>query len=63
MLVRHADQTIPTERLLEEVWGSEYHGQVEQVKHYIWALRQKIEQDPGDPEHIITERGFGYRFE
>jgi len=26
-------------------------------------LRKKIENDPGDPKHLITERGFGYRFE
>jgi len=30
---------------------------------YIWTLRKKIEADPGDPKHLIAERGFGYRFE
>ena len=48
---------------MTEVWGPEYAGEVEHVKHYIWTLRSKIEVDPGDPKHIITERGFGYRFE
>jgi DNA-binding response OmpR family regulator len=38
-------------------------GEVEHVKHYVWTLRSKLEVDPGDPKHIITERGFGYRFE
>ena len=41
----------------------DYAGEVDHVKHYIWALRQKIEADPGHPQHILTERGFGYRFE
>jgi len=62
-LVRNLNSPVSTDRLLDEAWGPEYSGQVEQVKHYIWSLRQKIEQDPGDPRHIITERGFGYRFE
>lgn len=63
VLASHAHHVIPTEKLLEEVWGQEYAGEVEHVKHYIWSLRKKIENDPGDPKHILTERGFGYRFE
>ena len=43
--------------------GQEYADEVEHVKHTIWALRSKIEVDPGDPKYIITERGFGYQFE
>ena len=62
-LARHAHRTVPAETLLVEVWGPEYAGEVEHVKHYIWTLRSKIEIDPGDPKHILTERGFGYRFE
>jgi two-component system KDP operon response regulator KdpE len=62
-LARHAGRTVPAESLLIEVWGPEYAGEVKHVKHYIWALRKKIEADPGDPRHIITERGFGYRLE
>jgi two-component system KDP operon response regulator KdpE len=62
-LARHAQRTIPTEQLLVDVWGPQYAGEVDQVKHFIWTLRKKIEADPGDPKHILTERGFGYRFE
>lgn len=62
-LARYPQRTVPAETLLTEVWGLEYAGEVEHVKHYIWALRSKIEVDPGDPKHILTERGFGYRFE
>ncbi len=62
-LARRAHRTVPAETLLTEVWGPEYAGEVEHVKHYIWALRSKLEIDPGDPKHILTERGFGYRFE
>jgi DNA-binding response OmpR family regulator len=62
-LARHPQRTVPTETLLTEVWGPAYAGEVEHVKHFIWTLRSKIETDPGDPQHIVTERGFGYRFE
>jgi len=62
-LARHPHKTIPIETLLTETWGLEYAGEVEHVKHYIWTLRKKIEVDPGDPKHILTDRGFGYRLE
>ena len=62
-LARHAQRTVPTEQLLKEVWGPEYRGEIEHVKRYIWSLRKKVERDPGNPQHIMTERGFGYRFE
>lgn len=63
VLVRNAKHTLSTEQLLDHVWGPQYTGEVKYVKHYIWTLRKKIEVDPGDPKHILTERGFGYRFE
>ena len=63
LLAEQSPRTVPTEKLLLDVWGPEYAGEIKHVKHYIWALRQKIEVDPGDPQHILTERGFGYRFD
>lgn len=62
-LARHSNRTLSIEQLLDEVWGPEYEGQFDQIKHYIWSLRKKIERDPGNPDHILTDRGFGYRFE
>ncbi len=58
-----AHRTVPTEQLLKEVWGPEYSGEIEHVKRDFWSLRKKVERDPGNPKHILTERGFGYRFE
>jgi two-component system KDP operon response regulator KdpE len=63
LLVRNAGRTVPSEKLLKDVWGAEYGDETEHVKHYIWTLRKKLEDDPGNPQHILTERGFGYRFE
>jgi two-component system KDP operon response regulator KdpE len=62
-LARNANHTLSTESLLTDVWGPQYAGETKHVKHYVWTLRKKIEADPGDPRHILTERGFGYRFE
>ncbi|MFQ5923056.1 MAG: response regulator transcription factor [Anaerolineales bacterium] len=63
ILARSPGRTVPSEYLLNEVWGPEYVGETGHVKHFIWSLRKKIELDPGDPKHILTERGYGYRFE
>ncbi len=63
VLVRHAGQVLTPQQLLEMVWGWEYQDAVAYVRVYISRLRQKIEADPKSPQHIITERGIGYRFE
>jgi two-component system KDP operon response regulator KdpE len=62
VLARNLDVPVASEELVRRVWGPAYAGEVEHVKHYIWSLRRKLEADPGDPKHLITERGFGYRF-
>lgn len=62
VLAGRRDVPVSSEELVRTVWGPEYEGEVEHVKHYIWSLRRKLEADPGDPKHLITERGFGYRF-
>jgi len=59
-LAENAGRTVTHEQLLARVWGDEYVD-TGYVKRYIWHLRRKIERDPGNPEHIITDRGFGYR--
>lgn len=62
-LARHANRTIPQTRLLSEMWRSGYEGEKQYIKHFIWSLRRKIEPDPSLPKHLITRRGYGYRFE
>jgi DNA-binding response OmpR family regulator len=62
-LARTPGRSVPSEHLLRQVWGPEYAGEISHVKHFIWSLRKKIEADPGNPRHILTERGFGYRLE
>ena len=49
--------------LLTQVWGWEYLDETDYLKVYIHHLRKKIEENPGKPCYIVTERGLGYRFQ
>lgn len=59
VLAEHPGRTFSPETLLTRVWGDESYD-VENVKRYIHYLRQKLEDNPDNPEVILTERGFGY---
>lgn len=50
------------EQLIDQVWGPDFVGDTKTVDVHIRWLREKLEQDPGQPEYIVTLRGFGYRF-
>jgi len=50
------------DQLIEQVWGIDYIGDSKTVDVHIRWLREKIEEDPSNPEHLRTVRGFGYRF-
>ncbi len=59
LLVAHAGKVLTHRFLLREVWGGEVD--VQYLRIYVRALRQKIEADPERPIHILTETGVGYR--
>lgn len=61
-LVKNPNWVIPSEMLLQKVWGFEYKDDVQLLRLYIAYLRSKIEKDPSNPQYILTERGVGYRF-
>lgn len=50
------------ETLLEKVWGYEYYGDVRTVDVTVRRVREKLEQDPANPQYIVTKRGVGYYF-
>lgn len=50
------------EDLIQAVWGADFVGDRKTVDVHIRWLREKIEPDPGNPQYVITLRGFGYRF-
>jgi two-component system, OmpR family, KDP operon response regulator KdpE len=59
LLVTHAGKVLIHRFVLREVWG--FETDIQYLRTYVRALRQKIEQDPERPEHILTEQGVGYR--
>jgi len=59
LLVAHAGKVLTHRFMLREIWGGE--ADVQYLRIYIRALRQKIETDPTRPRHILTETGVGYR--
>ena len=61
-LVRNPNQVLRHEMLLAKVWGSEYIHEIDYLRVYVRRLRRKLEDDPEQPQHILTERGLGYRF-
>lgn len=48
--------------LIDEVWGPSYVGDTKTLDVHIKRLREKIEQDPRSPRHLLTVRGLGYKF-
>jgi DNA-binding response OmpR family regulator len=60
-LMIHQGQTLPTESIVERVWGYSGEGSLELVRGLISRLRAKIEQDPRNPQYILTVAGVGYR--
>jgi two-component system response regulator RegX3 len=48
--------------LIDEVWGMDYVGDTKTLDVHVKRLRQKIEDDPHRPSHLLTVRGLGYKF-
>jgi len=60
--VRHQNETVTRDQLLNEVWGYDTFPNTRTVDNHIAKLRQKIEDDPAEPKFILTIHGVGYRF-
>jgi two-component system, OmpR family, response regulator VicR len=58
----HSGQVMTRDHLLQSVWGYDYYGDARTVDVTIRRLREKIEDDPSNPQFIITRRGLGYVF-
>jgi DNA-binding response OmpR family regulator len=59
-MAQNIGRVIPSEKLLTDVWGVEYAEDKEILWVSISRLRQKLEDDPRDPKHIVTRSGLGY---
>jgi len=59
----HPSQVFSRENLLDNVWGSDFSGDPSTVTVHMRHLREKVEQDPSAPRHLVTVWGVGYRFD
>lgn len=62
-LARHHGQVLTYRALLQGVWGAAYGDENDYIHTYIRRLRVKLEDDPAQPQYILTEAGIGYRLE
>ncbi|WP_309683329.1 response regulator [Polaromonas sp.] len=60
-LVRSAGRVVTHRQLLADVWGPEFTEHTHYLRLYMAQLRAKIESDPAEPRHLLTETGVGYR--
>jgi DNA-binding response OmpR family regulator len=61
-LLSNSGKAVPRESLLERVWGDDFYGDERTLDVHIRWLREKLERNPSQPEHILTVRGVGYKF-
>jgi DNA-binding response OmpR family regulator len=62
LFLQHDGEVIERFTLLDEIWGIRYEGTTRTLDQHIAKLRQKIEENPASPRHILTVHGVGYRF-
>lgn len=62
LFFKNSGTALVREKILEGVWGENYYGDVKIVDVNIRRLRMKIEDEPSNPQHILTVWGYGYRW-
>ena len=60
-LLRYEGRVLTHRQILTEVWGKAYEGQIQYLRVFMRNLRHKLETDPAQPRHLLTETGIGYR--
>ncbi len=63
LFAKNEGKALTHQYILKEVWGYGYQTQTQYLRVFIGTLRKKIEINPNNPQHIITESGIGYRFQ
>ena len=61
-LMRNAGRVYSREALLDTIWAYEYRSDIRTVDVHIRRLREKLEENPAEPRHILTKWGVGYYF-
>ncbi len=60
LLIANTGEPVSRHTILAEIWGEDVTSRT--VDTHIWSLREKLEEDPGSPKHIITVHRIGYKF-
>jgi two-component system, OmpR family, response regulator RegX3 len=63
MLLRNTGRVLTRGQLIDRIWGADYVGDTKTLDVHVKRLRSKLEKDPSDPQHLVTVRGLGYKFE
>lgn len=61
-LVSADGKVLSRDQILARVWGPDHHGTLRTIDNFLLQLRNKLDEDPSAPRHLITVRGVGYRF-
>jgi two-component system alkaline phosphatase synthesis response regulator PhoP len=61
-MIRHRGEVISRDRMLNQIWGYDAYPATRTVDSHMVKLRQKIEEDPAEPKHILSIYGEGYKF-
>ena len=62
LLMRNPNRVYSRDALLSAIWGYDSSSDIRTVDVHIRRLREKLEQNPAEPEHIMTKWGVGYYF-
>jgi len=62
LLMRNPNRVYSRENLLDLIWGYEFTGDIRTVDVHIRRIREKLERNPAEPDHIMTKWGVGYYF-
>lgn len=63
LLLENVNRVLTRGQIIDRVWGHDYFGDTKTLDVHVKRLRSKIEADPARPQHLITVRGLGYKFE
>lgn len=62
-LMEHPNRVFTKKQLYHAVWGEDYYYDDNTIMVHISHIRNKVERDPRNPQHLITIRGLGYKFQ
>jgi len=63
LFAKNESKVLTHQFILKEIWGIGYQTETQYLRVFVGTLRKKLENNPNNPQHIITESGVGYRFQ